>query len=208
MINLIYNKLERLEMKEEEVLSELKRFHALYVEHKDIVNDFGDSEHALDVPEKMPGARTVYLAGGWWGEYQPQMLIRAYRALLMNPTVAHIHVPLLHQYGGNAFVDGEFEPDYEWATMTYKADLRGIDNTDVTVALFPVEDQDIGTATEVGYAKRGHKPVVGVFQGDAYKNPVNLMVSMSADASVTHPNALMSFDFMDIEPNMYEGRLI
>jgi len=195
-------------MTEDDVISELNHLQTLYVEHVDIVNGFGDTEHALDVPEKLPGARTIYLAGGWWGKYQPMMLIRAYRALLMNPTVSHIHVPLLHQYGGNAFVDGKFEPDYEWATMTYKADLRGIDNTDITVALFPVEDQDTGSAVEVGYAKGTNKPVVAVFQGDAHKNPINLMISMSADASVKHPNALMAFDFMDIEPNMYDGRLI
>lgn len=195
-------------MTEEDVLFQLKRFHTLYVEHEDIIGPFGDREHAFDTPEKLPGARTIYLAGGWWGEYQPELLIKAYRSLLMNPTVSHIHVPLLHQYGGNAFVDGKFEPDYEWATMTYKADLRGIDNTDITVALFPVEDQDTGTAVEVGYAKGTNKPVVGVFQGDAHENPINLMISMSADASLKNPLDLVDFDFMDIEPNMYDGRLI
>ena len=195
-------------MTEDDVISELNRLHALYVEHVDIVNEFGDTEHAFDIPEKLPGARTIYLAGGWWGEYQPELLIKAYHALLMNPTVSHIHVPLLHQYGGNAFVDGKFEPDYEWATMTYKADLRGIDNTDITVALFPVEDQDTGTAVEVGYAKGTNKPVVGVFQGDAHENPINLMISMSTDASLKYPIDLINFDFMDIEPNMYDGRLI
>lgn len=177
-------------MNEKEVQNELKRL-SLYKKNN-----------------KVPGARTIYLAGGWWGKYQPQLLIDAYEALLDNPSVAHIHVPLLHQYGGNAFVDGEFEPDYEWATMTYKADLRGIDNTDITVALFPVEDQDTGTAVEVGYAKGTNKPVVGVFQGDAYKNPINLMISMSTDASLVSPDLLKYFDFMDIQPNMYDGRLI
>lgn len=157
---------------------------------------------------KQVGSRSIYLAGGWWGDYQPELLVRAYESLLKNPTVSHIHVPLLHQYGGNAFVDGEFEPDYEWATMTYKADLRGIDNTDITLALFPVEDQDTGTAVEVGYAKGTNKPIVTVFKGDTYKNPINLMISMSADSSVKTPEDLETFDFLDIAPNMYEGRLI
>lgn len=193
-------------MTEEEVQQKLQDLHDMYVKGKTIINKDGISV-AIPVTEK-PGARSIYLAGGWWGEYQPELLVKAYESLLNNPTVGHIHVPLLHQYGGNAFVDGKFEPDYEWATMTYKADLRGIDNSDLIVALFPVEDQDIGTATEVGYAVASHKPVVGVFQGDAYKNPINLMVSMSADASVKTPEELKSFNFLDIEPNMYEGRLI
>jgi len=195
-------------MTEEEVQKELQELHDMFVEGMDVVDAFGDTRSAGTVEPKLPGARSIYLAGGWWGEYQPLLLLKAYRALLNNPTVGHLHVPLLKQYQGNAFVDGEFEPDYEWATMTYRADLRGIDNSDLIVALFPVEDQDIGTATEVGYAVASHKPVVGVFQGDAYANPINLMVSMSADASLKYPEQLETFNFLDIEPNMYEGRLI
>lgn len=193
-------------MTEEEVQQKLQDLHDMYVDGKTIIDKDGFSV-AVPVTKKL-GARSIYLAGGWWGEYQPKLLVKAYESLLNNPTVSHIHVPLLHQYGGNAFVDGKFEPDYEWASMTYKADLRGIDNTDLTVALFPVEDQDSGSAVEVGYAVASHKPVVGVFQGDAYKNPINLMVSMSADASIKTPEELKSFNFLDIEPNMYEGRLI
>jgi len=193
-------------MTEEEVQQKLQDLHDMYVDGKTIIDKDGLS--AAIPGTKNLGARTIYLAGGWWGEYQPELLVKAYESLLANPTVSHIHVPLLHQYGGNAFVDGKFEPDYEWASMTYKADLRGIDNTDLVVALFPVEDQDSGSAVEVGYAVASHKPVVGVFQGDAYENPINLMVSMSADASIKTPEELKSFNFLDIEPNMYEGRLI
>jgi len=189
-------------MTEEEVQQKLQNLYDMYVNGTVIGNE------VVTLEEKKAGARTIYLAGGWWGEYQPELLVKAYEALLANPTVSHVHVPLLHQYGGNAFVDGKFEPDYEWATMTYKADLRGIDNTDLTVALFPVEDQDTGTAVEVGYARGTNKPVVGVFQGDAHENPINLMVSMSADASVKTPEELENFDFLDINPNMYDGRLI
>lgn len=193
-------------MTEEEVQQKLQDLHDMYVDNTIIYHKDGVS---LAAPvKKTHGARNIYLAGGWWGEYQPELLVKAYESLLANPTVSHIHVPLLHQYGGNAFVDGKFEPDYEWASMTYKADLRGIDNTDLVVALFPVEDQDSGSAVEVGYAVASHKPVVGVFQGDAYENPINLMVSMSADASIKTPEELQSFNFLDIEPNMYEGRLI
>lgn len=189
-------------MTEEEVQQKLQNLHDVYVNGKVISNE------VVAIEEKKAGARTIYLAGGWWGEYQPELLVKAYEALLANPTVSHVHVPLLHQYGGNAFVDGKFEPDYEWATMTYKADLRGIDNTDLTVALFPVEDQDTGTAVEVGYARGTNKPVVGVFQGDAHENPINLMISMTADNSVKTPEELANINFLDIEPNMYDGRLI
>lgn len=195
-------------MTELEVQQKLQELYELYMKQHSIVNLDGFASAVADMDLKLPGARTIYLAGGWWGEYQPQLLVDAYRSLLINPTVSHIHVPLLHQYGGNAFVDGKFEPDYEWATMTYKADLRGIDNTDLTVALFPVKDQDTGTAVETGYAVASHKPVVGLFEGDAHKDPINLMISMSADASVKTAKELENFDFMDIAPNMYDGRLI
>ena len=181
-------------MTEEEVLAKLQA----------VKEQYG----SIPAQQKVPGARSLYLGGGWWGDYQPELLIKAYVALLNNPTVGHIHVPLLNQYGGNAFVDGKFEPDYEWATMTYKADLRRIDNSDIVIGLFPVEDQDTGTSVELGYAVGTNKPIVAVFQGDAYKNPINLMISMSADASLKNPSDLDSFNFLDIEPNMYEGRLI
>lgn len=174
----------------------------------EMLQEIKEQYRSVPAQRKVPGARSLYLGGGWWGEYQPELLVKAYSALLNNPTVGHIHVPLLNQYGGNVFVDGKFEPDYEWATMTYKADLRGIDNSDIVIGLFPVEDQDTGTSVELGYAVGTNKPIVAVFEGDAYRNPINLMISMSADASLKNPIDLESFNFLDIEPNMYDGRLI
>jgi nucleoside deoxyribosyltransferase len=178
-------------MTEVEVIEALKKIEAQYPE----------TEKAL-----LPGARSVYLAGGWWGELQPSLLLRAFEALLQNPSISHIHVPVLHQYKGVVATD-DYEPDMEWAQMTFKADILALNNTDLYVGLYPVEDQDTGTAMELGYAF-GKKPIVNVYEGDWVATPVNLMMSMGADAYVRSAEALKTFDFLDIEPNLFEGKII
>jgi nucleoside deoxyribosyltransferase len=157
--------------------------------------------------EKLPAARSIYLAGGWWGEFQPKLLLDGYEALLNNPTVGHIHVPLLNQYGGKPLSPGQ-TPDYEWATMTYKADIRAIDNSDLYVGLFAVQDQDVGTAMELGYATASNKPVVSVYDGDWQEYPINLMVSFGTDAYIRSAEELKTFNFLDITTNIYGGKLI
>lgn len=155
------------------------------------------------------GAKSIYLAAGWFDELQTALLLDAYRALLQNPTIAHIHVPLLHQYGGEEFIeDGEFSPNFEWATMTYKSDVKAIDNSDLVVALFPAESQDIGTAMEVGYAVASHKPVITTYTGDLNVTPINLMISFGADSFVLDPKELINYNFLDITPRKYSGAII
>lgn len=159
--------------------------------------------------EKLPGARSVYLAHSWWTETQIDATLATYEALLQNPTIAHIHVPLLHQYKGLVFVEGgEFEPDFEWATMTYKADIRAINNADLVVATYPADAPDMGGAIEIGYAVGTNKPVVIGYYGDINENPVNLMVSFSADNYVYNPDEFESFNFLDIASRAYEEKII
>lgn len=114
----------------------------------------------------------------------------------------------LHQYGGVALGTSNNTPDFEWGAMTYKADIKAIDNSDLTVAVFEAEDADTGTAMELGYSVASHTPVVSVFAGNIDEHPINLMLSFGTDAHVTSTDALADYDFFDITPNKYMGKLI
>ncbi|QIL50144.1 nucleoside 2-deoxyribosyltransferase [Weissella coleopterorum] len=175
----------------------------------EVMQELFKLEKAYVNMEKVPGARSIYLAHSWWTDTQIDATLATYESLLKNPTIAHIHVPLMHQYKGMAFTeDGDFKPDFEWATMTYKADIRAIDNSDLIVATYPADAPDMGEAVEIGYAIGTNKPVVMGYYGDINKNPVNLMVSFGADAYVYNPEEFASFDFLDIESKAFEGKII
>lgn len=175
----------------------------------DIIDMLNGMKEKVHTPKERTGVRSVYLASGWFSVKQIQLLIHQYRGLLLNESIGHVHVPLLHQYGGVAF-DSESGEDmgFEWATMTYKADIKAIDNSDIVVASFPAGDEDSGTAVEVGYAIGTNKPVVAFYDGDVDKSPINLMVSFGADSYVDSQRDLIDFDFIDISPRKYRGKII
>ena len=103
------------------------------------------------------------------------------QALKANPTINDIYVPLLNQYGGQVIeADGDFEPDFEWGTMTYKADITAMNNADLIVAFIDAADPDSGTAFEIGYMTASNKPAILVTVGDRNVHPVNLMLSYGA----------------------------
>lgn len=157
----------------------------------------------------VPGAKSVYLANGWFTPSQVSLLFKQYRALLLNETIGHIHVPLLHQYQGAPYIADEgTDMGYEWATMTYKADVLAIHNSDLVVAAFPAGDEDNGTAVETGIAIGSHTPVVTYYEGDIDKYPINLMIAFGADSYVRSEEELTTFDFLDIAPKKYEGKII
>ena len=152
--------------------------------------------------------KTIYLAAGWFNPIQEKLLKEAYAALLRNQTVAHVHVPLLHQYeGSNPIVNGEFNPDQEWATATFDDDVSAIDNADVVVALLDASDQDTGTIWEMGYAYASHKPVVVLAVGDTFQYPINLMPAQGAIHHLANNN-LETFDFYEINKGFYVGKTI
>ena len=161
---------------------------------------------------KVPGAKTIYLASPWFDGIQANLLIKAYKNLLQNPTVGHIHVPLLHQYQGQVLSSGETDHSdefkYEWAINTYKADLEAIKNADLTVMLETPDDVDSGSSVELGLTVGMNKPVVALFNGDLYKTPVNLMESFGVTSYVTTPEELKKFNFLDIAPRKFSGKII
>ena len=161
---------------------------------------------------KVPSAKAIYLASPWFDDTQANLLIEAYKNLLQNPTVGHIHVPLLHQYQGQVLSSGETDHSdefkYEWATKTFEADVTAMKNTDLTVALETPSDVDTGTSWEMGFTVASQKPVVALFSGDLDEHPVNLMESFSVSSYVTTPEELKKFNFLDISPRKFEGKII
>ncbi|WP_367300724.1 nucleoside 2-deoxyribosyltransferase [Leuconostoc carnosum] len=173
-----------------------------------LIQELEEINRNVDNSQKLPGAKNIYLAAGWFSDEQESLLKDAFIQLSANPTIAHIHVPLLHQYGGVALGSENGEPDFEWGAMTYKADIKAIDNSDLTVAIFEAEDPDTGTAMELGYSVASNTPVVSVFAGNIDQHPINLMLSFGTDAHVTSTKALAEYDFFDVTPNKYTGKLI
>lgn len=153
--------------------------------------------------------KNVYLAGGWFSEKQEYDLIDAYLSLANNNTVGNIHVPLLHQYkGSNPIVDGEFDPDQEWATATFLNDVEAINQADIVVCLLEAENQDTGTVWESAYAYATHKPVIMFVNGDVEENPVNLMPAQSATHFIDDTDQLNNMDMSFVGKKFYTGKLI
>lgn len=157
--------------------------------------------------------RNIYLGAGWFNEEQQNILMQGYQALKANPTINDIYVPLLNQYGGQVIeADGDFEPDFEWGTMTYKADITAMNNADLIVAFIGAADPDSGTAFEIGYMTASNKPAILVTVGDRNVHPVNLMLSYGAVSNVDLETegfeALEKFDFTNIAMKKWVGSIL
>ena len=157
--------------------------------------------------------RNIYLGAGWFNEEQQNILMQGYQALKANPTINDIYVPLLNQCGGQVIeADGDFEPDFEWGTMTYKADITAMNNADLIVAFIDAADPDSGTAFEIGYMTASNKPAILVTVGDRNVHPVNLMLSYGAVSNVDLETegfeALEKFDFTNIAMKKWVGSIL
>ena len=177
-----------------------------------IISELNVARETYGGGAKVPGAKSAYLGSPWFDDTQANLLIEAYKYLLQNPTIGHIHVPLLHQYQGQVLSSGETDHSdafkYEWATKTFEADVTAMKNTDLTVALETSSDVDTGTSWEMGFTVASQKPVVALFSGDLDAHPVNLMESFSVSSYVTSPEELKKFNFLDIAPRKFEGKII
>lgn len=177
-----------------------------------IISELEEAFETFGGNAKVPASKAVYLASPWFDDTQANLLIEAYKNLLQNPTVGHIHVPLLHQYQGQVLSSGETDHSdefkYEWATKTFEADVTAMKNTDLTVALETPNDVDTGSSWEMGFTVASQKPVVALFSGDLDEHPVNLMESFSVSSYVTTTEELKKFNFLDIAPRRFEGKII
>lgn len=155
------------------------------------------------------GAKTVYLGAGWFSDQQEAELRAVAKALFENPTVADVHIPLLHQANGTPYDEaGEFNPDFEWGYATYNTDITAIQNTDVVLTLLTAGNEDSGTAFEMGYATALGKPRLGVFRGDINAKPLNLMTAFGVSSYVENIADLRTIDFRHIMAKPYAGKVI
>lgn len=153
------------------------------------------------------GNANVYLAGSWFTPNSIKLLVKAYRELAKNPYAGAIYVPVMHQYkGSNPFVDGEFKPDQEWATFTFKADVNTMRRADLGVILLDIDEQGPGMVWESDYLYSNGKPTIGVTNEDTYKKPTNLMPAQSI-LTWTDVDELSNIDLDNIETRPYKGQL-
>lgn len=161
----------------------------------------------LDGQPKEIGAKDIYLASPWFDQVQAELLLVAYEQLLNNPTVGYIYVPLLHQYQDKVVTDYTGDK-YEWGVATYNADVNGIKNSALTVALETPNDVDTGTSVEIGMTLGMNKPVLALFNGDLEATPVNLMESFGVTTYVTDPEELATIDVRALTPRKFSGKII
>ena len=152
------------------------------------------------------GHKHLYFGGPWFNDSQFDMYKQAYQAVLKNPTLSYIHVPIMNQADGLSPFTGD-EVNMTWAELTFKADEVAMQNSDVMIALYDADNPDDGTIWEAAYMYANHKPVVFVTKGDLYKKPVNLMPAMSA-TDWTTVDKLADYDFNLIMPHKYQGGVI
>lgn len=110
--------------------------------------------------------------------------------------------------GFDVFAPFELKSDLEfgskeWRTETFHADLNGIKNADVMVAIISNGNySDSGTAWECGYAYAMGKPVIIV---NLTGKPVNLMISDSLTSYIDSLEELKTYDFDKLEKTEYTG---
>lgn len=179
---------------------------------QEIITELLELREEFKSVEKLPGAKTVYLASPWFDDQQARLLLNSYYALLQNPTIGHIHVPLLNQYKGQVLSLGNstLSPDekYEWAVNTYSADINAIRNSDLTIALETPTNVDTGTSFEMGATIGMNKPLIALFNEDINKVAVNLMESFGVTYYTTEVDELVTIDVRSIPTKRFDGMII
>lgn len=151
------------------------------------------------------GGKSIYLAGGWFNELQKEMLLGANYVLSVNPTVGHVHVPILHQYH-DATEDNDLEGifgGYEWSNETFKADVTAMDLADLGVFLYDAKNPDPGVDFELGYAFGTSMP--SILFDPLKQAPLNLMPAKGITVYMDNYEDLAGYDFNEIMPEPYKG---
>lgn len=91
-----------------------------------------------------------------------------------------------------------------WSLETFTNDIRGIDSSDLVVALYYGNYSDSGTAWEMGYAFATHKPVIVVHVGETNSN---LMIHEGSHTNLIGLDELESYDFNEMTRKRYEGKM-
>ncbi|EGS39478.1 nucleoside deoxyribosyltransferase [Limosilactobacillus oris F0423] len=155
----------------------------------------------------MNKSKTVYFCAGWFTDKQNRAYQEAMKAIEANPTVdvENSYVPLQHQYKG-LWVDEhpELLEDREWATATYNGDRVGVSTSDMVLAVYIPEEEDVGMGIELGMANALGKYITVVIPDEDFGKPINLMTWGIADNFIKMSD-LAKFNFNQPSYNFYEG---
>lgn len=155
----------------------------------------------------MQKAKTVYFCAGWFTEKQNKAYKQAMAAIQDNPTidVENSYIPLQHQYK-NLRVDEhpELLEDKEWATATYNGDRVGVSTSDMVLAVYIPEEEDVGMGVELGMASALGKYITVVIPDEDFGKPINLMSWGIADNFIKM-SELPTYNFNQPGFDFYDG---
>ena len=155
----------------------------------------------------MNKSKTVYFCAGWLTDKQNRASQEAMKAIEANPTVdvENSYVPLQHQYKGLRVDEHpELLEDREWATATYNGDRVGVSTSDMVLAVYIPEEEDVGMGIELGMANALGKYIMVVIPDEDFGKPINLMTWGIADNFIKISD-LAKFNFNQPSYNFYEG---
>ena len=155
----------------------------------------------------MQKSKTVYFCAGWFTDKQNQAYEKAMEAIKANPTVdvENSYVPLQHQYKGLRVDEHpELLEDREWSMATYNGDRVGVSTSDMLLAVYIPEEEDVGMGVELGMAQALGKYITVVIPDEDFGKPINLMTWGIADNFIKL-SELAKFDFNKPSYNFYDG---
>ena len=152
-------------------------------------------------------SKTVYFCAGWFTDKQNKAYEDAMNAIKDNPTVdvENSYVPLQHQYKGLRVDEHpELLQDRECSTATYNGDRVGVSTSDMLLAVYIPEEEDVGMGVELGMARALGKYIMVVIPDEDFGKPINLMSWGIADNFIKM-SELPNYDFNKPSYNFYDG---
>lgn len=152
-------------------------------------------------------SKTVYFCAGWFTDKQNKAYTDAMAAIEANPTVdvENSYVPLQHQYKGLRVDEHpELLQDREWSTATYNGDRVGVSTSDMLLAVYIPEEEDVGMGIELGMARALGKYIMVVIPDEDFGKPINLMSWGIADNFIKM-SELAEYNFNQPSYNFYDG---
>ena len=152
-------------------------------------------------------SKTVYFCAGWFTDKQNKAYEDAMNAIKDNPTVdvENSYVPLQHQYKGLRVDEHpELLQDREWSTATYNGDRVGVSTSDMLLAVYIPEEEDVGMGVELGMARALGKYIMVVIPDEDFGKPINLM-SWGIVDNFIKMSELPNYDFNKPSYNFYGG---
>lgn len=151
--------------------------------------------------------KTVYFCAGWFSDKQNDAYQKAMEAIRTNPTVDvdNSYIPLEHQYKGLRVDEHpELLEDREWAMATYNGDRVGVSTSDVLLAVYVPNEEDVGMGVELGMASALGKFILVAIPDEDWGKPINLM-SWGIGDQFIKLSELEQFDFNKPAFNFYDG---